>query len=90
MHPLIYISAYHIDSTIFADGNYELISDQAGEVPEDPESAVEGLTEDPNQSSEDTNTTAPNPCKKASPGHNPLFYLHCNLYLFIYFHALSS
>jgi hypothetical protein len=30
------------------------------------------------------------PPVKASPGHNPLFYLHCNLYLFIYFYALSS
>jgi hypothetical protein len=61
MDPLIYIFAYHVDPTTLANGDYELISNPAVEVPEDPENAVEGLTEAP----------------------NPLFYLHCNLYLFI-------
>jgi hypothetical protein len=32
----------------------------------------------------------PTPLKKASPGHNPLLYLYCNLYLFIPIYALSS
>jgi hypothetical protein len=67
MHPLIYIFAYHVDSTTLADGDYELISDQAVEVPEDPESAVEGLTEAPNQSSENFDTTAPNPTQEGKP-----------------------
>jgi hypothetical protein len=44
MHSLIYIFAYHVDSTTLADGDYELILDQAVEAPEDPESAVKGLT----------------------------------------------
>jgi hypothetical protein len=61
MHSLIYIFAYHIDSTTLANGDYELISDQAVEVSKDPESAVEGLTEAPNQSSENFDTTTPNP-----------------------------
>jgi hypothetical protein len=84
MHPLIYIFAYHVDSTTLADGDYELISDQAAEVPEDPESAVEGLTETPNQSSENFNTTAPTLRKKASPGHNPYFIYTATYVSYIY------
>jgi hypothetical protein len=64
MHPLIYIFAYHVDPITLADGDYELISDQTVEVSEDPESAVEGLTEAPNQSSENFDTTAPNPMQE--------------------------
>jgi hypothetical protein len=67
MHPLIYISAYHVDSTTLADGNYELISDQAIKVSEGPESTVEGLTEAPNQSSENFDTSAPNPMQEGKP-----------------------
>jgi hypothetical protein len=47
MHPLIYIFVYHLDSTTLADGDYELISDQAVEVSEDPGNTVEGLIEAP-------------------------------------------
>jgi hypothetical protein len=67
MHPSIYILAYHVDSTTLADGDYELISDQAVEVPEEPESAVEGLTKAPNQSSENFDTTTPNPTQEGKP-----------------------
>jgi hypothetical protein len=38
---LIYIFAYHVDPTTLANGDYELISDQAVEVPKDPENTVE-------------------------------------------------
>jgi hypothetical protein len=64
MHPLIYIFAYHVDPTTLADGDYELISNPAVEVPKDPENAVEGLTEAPNQSSENFDITAPNPTQE--------------------------
>jgi hypothetical protein len=67
MHSLIYIFAYHIDSTTLADGDYELISDQAVEVSKDPKSVVEGLTEAPNQSSENFDTTTPNPTQEGKP-----------------------
>jgi hypothetical protein len=67
MHPLIYNFAYHVDSTTLADGDYELILDQIVEVPEDPENTVEGLPEAPNQSSENFNTTAPNPTQEGKP-----------------------
>jgi hypothetical protein len=67
MHPLIYNFACHVGSTTFADGDYELISDQVVEVPEDPENAVENLTEAPNQSSENFDTSAPNATQEGKP-----------------------
>jgi hypothetical protein len=67
VHSLIYILTYHVDSFTLADGDYELISDQAVEVFEDPESTVEGLTEAPNQSSANLDTTAPNPTQEGKP-----------------------
>jgi hypothetical protein len=67
MHPLIYIFAYHVDSTTLADGDYELISDQAVKVPEYPENAIEGLTEAPNQSLENFDSTVPNPTQEGKP-----------------------
>jgi hypothetical protein len=67
MHPLSYICAYHVGPTTLTDGDYELISDQAVEVPEDPKNAVEGLTEAPDQSSENFDTIAPNPTQEGKP-----------------------
>jgi hypothetical protein len=85
MHPLNYIFAYHVDSTTLADSDYELISDQAVEVSEDPGNAVEGLTEAPNQSSEKFDTSTPNPTQEGKPRTQHLLWLHCNLYcLYIY------
>jgi hypothetical protein len=90
MHPLIYIFAYHVDSTTLANGDYELISDQAVEVSEDPESAVEGLTEAPNQSLENFDTTAPQPyARRQAPDITPtLFTLQPILFISIF--ALRS
>jgi hypothetical protein len=67
MHLLNYIFAYHIDSTTLADGDYELIPDQEVEISEDPGSIVGNLTEAPNQSSENLDTTAPNPTQEGKP-----------------------
>jgi hypothetical protein len=67
MHPLNYIFAYHIDSTTLADGDYELIPDQAVEISEDPRNVVEILTEGPNQSSENFDTPAPNHTQEGKP-----------------------
>jgi hypothetical protein len=64
MHLLTYNFAYHIDSTTLADGDYELIPDQEVEVSEDPGNTVGDLTEVPNQSSENFDTTAPNPTQE--------------------------
>jgi hypothetical protein len=53
--------AYHVDSNIPADGDYELIPDQRVEISEDPGNTVGNLTETLNQSSENFDSTAPNP-----------------------------
>jgi hypothetical protein len=74
MHPLNHIFAYHIDSITLTDGDYELIT----------EPKFGNLTEAPNQSSENFDTPAPAPLKKASPRHKSATYLHCNLHLYIY------
>jgi hypothetical protein len=67
MHPLTYDFAYHVDSTTLADGDYELIPDQEVEVSEDPGNTVGDLTEIPNQSSENLDTTAPNLTQEDKP-----------------------
>jgi hypothetical protein len=64
MHSLTYNFAYHVDSTTLADGDYEVIPEQGVESAEDPGNAVEDLTEAPNQSSQNLDTTAPNPTQE--------------------------
>jgi hypothetical protein len=88
VHSLNYIFAYHVETMTFDNEDYDLILEQDQELSKDPTTVAEDLTEVPNQSSENTNTTAPTLRKKASPGHNPLLYLNCNLCLFIYTYAL--
>jgi hypothetical protein len=67
MHPLTYNFAYHVDSTTLADGDYELILEQGVESAEDPGNAVGDLTEVPNQSLENFDTTVPNPTQEGKP-----------------------
>jgi hypothetical protein len=67
MHPLNYIFAYHIDSTILADGDYELIPESEVEISEDPGNIVGNLTETPNQSLENFETPAPNHTQDGKP-----------------------
>jgi hypothetical protein len=78
--------AYHIDSTTLADGDYQLILDLEGDISEDPGNAIGDLTEAPNPGSEtfSVDISDPTPPAKASPGHKPLFLLHCNLYIHVY------
>jgi hypothetical protein len=67
MDPLTYNFAYHVDSTTLADGDYELIADQAEEISADSRDAVENLTEVPNESLENLDPTAPNPTQEGQP-----------------------
>jgi hypothetical protein len=85
MHILNYIFAYHIDSTTLADGDYELIPESEVEISEDPGNVVGNLTEAPNQSSENFDTSAPTPPVKSSLGHKPatLFTLQ-STFIYIY------
>jgi hypothetical protein len=67
MHSITYNCASHVDSTTLADSDYELILGQGEESTEEPGSAVEGLTEAPNQSSDNFDPTAPNPTQEGKP-----------------------
>jgi hypothetical protein len=67
MHPLNHIFAYHIDSTTLADGDYELILEQEVEISEDPENVIGNLTEAPDQSLENFDTSAPSPTQEGKP-----------------------
>jgi hypothetical protein len=67
MHLLNYIFAYHIDSTTLADGDYKLPPKTGVEISEDPGNVVENLTEAPNQSLENFDTSAPSPANKGKP-----------------------
>jgi hypothetical protein len=82
----------HVDTTTSANGTCEISQEFAEDIFEDQGNVIKGLSEASNQSSEDnsTNISGFSPTSKGKPGHSPLFYLHCNLYLFIYFYALSS
>jgi hypothetical protein len=80
--------ALHVDTSTFANGNYEISQEPTANVPEDQMNVTKGLTEAPNQSSEDVDLLTSDPLVKASPGHIPLLYLHCNLWLLVYTYAL--
>jgi hypothetical protein len=67
MHSIAYNFAYHVDSATLTDGDYELIPEQGVESAEDPRNAVGDLIEVPNQSSENFDTTAPNPTQEEKP-----------------------
>jgi hypothetical protein len=81
--------AYHVDSISLADGSYQLILEPEGGCSEDPKDFIREFSEGPNQSSEDVDLLTSDPPVKASPGHIPLLYLHCNLCLSILYLALS-
>jgi hypothetical protein len=75
--------------TTFGNGTCEISPESTKDVPEDQVNVTKGLTEAPNQSSEAVDLLTSDPPVKASPGHIPLLYLHCNLYLSILYLALS-
>jgi hypothetical protein len=62
-----YSFAYHVDSPTLADGDYEVVLEQGVEPTEDPGNIIEGLTEVPNQSSDNFDPTAPNPTQEGKP-----------------------
>jgi hypothetical protein len=76
--------ALHVDTTTSADDTYKISQESAEDVSKDQVNITKELTEAPNQSSEDIDISDSVPPVKASPGHNLLFLLHCNLYLFTY------
>jgi hypothetical protein len=59
--------AYHVEPVTLADGDYELIADQAEDIPGNSGGTVENLTEDPNQSSENLDPSTLNPAQEGKP-----------------------
>jgi hypothetical protein len=59
--------AYHIEPITLADGDYELIADQAEEIPGNTGDTVENLNEGPNQSSENLDPSTLNPAQEGKP-----------------------
>jgi hypothetical protein len=61
------IIAYHVESTILDDGDYEVVPETKQGFSEDRVNIVETLTEAPNQSSEMFDTPAPSPALEGKP-----------------------
>jgi hypothetical protein len=61
--------ALHVDTTTSANGTYEISQEPAEDVSEDQMNVTKGLSEAPNQSSEDNNTNIPDssPTSKGKP-----------------------
>jgi hypothetical protein len=83
--------ALHVDTTTSTNGTYEISQESAEGVSEDQVDVIKEISEAPNQVQKITTLTslASVPPVKASPGHIPLFYLHCNLRLLLLYLALS-
>jgi hypothetical protein len=65
--PLFQITAYHVDSTILADGTYELIPEPEQSILEGQENITEELTEVPNQNSAIFNIADHSPTQEGKP-----------------------
>jgi hypothetical protein len=61
--------AMHVDTTTSANGTYEISHESAENVSEDQVNVTKGLSDAPNQSSEDNNTNIPDssPTSKGKP-----------------------
>jgi hypothetical protein len=59
--------ALHVDTITSANGNYEIFQESTADVPEDRVNVTKGLTEAPNQSSEDIDISNFGPTSKGKP-----------------------
>jgi hypothetical protein len=59
--------ALHVDTTTSANGTYEISQKSVEDVPEDQVNVTKGLSEAPNQSSEDLNFANFSPTSKGNP-----------------------
>ena len=78
--------ASHIDTTVLADGTYELIPESEG-VGQEAQVNAAILTEDPDQSLEEPKADLVSDYREGKPGHNPVFQimqLIVTIYLCIY------
>jgi hypothetical protein len=70
------------------DGDYELVLGQDQGFSEDPINVAEDLTEAPNQSSEVSDTPAPNPTQEGKPRCIPQYFNLLQFYYYIIYLAL--
>jgi hypothetical protein len=61
----------HVDTTTSADDTYKISQESAEDVPEDQVNVTKGLTEAPNQSSEDIDISNFSPTSKGKPRTYP-------------------
>jgi hypothetical protein len=68
--------ALHVDTTTSAYGTYEISQESAEDISEDQGNVTKGLSEAPNQSSEDNNTNIPDssPTSKGKPRCIPQYF----------------
>jgi hypothetical protein len=59
--------ALHVDTTTSANGTYEISQESAKDVPEEQMNVTKGLSQAPNQSSEDINISNFGPTSKGKP-----------------------
>jgi hypothetical protein len=63
--------ALHVDTSTSANGNYEISQKSTADVPEDQVNVTKGISEAPNQSSEDINIPNFRPTSKGKPRTYP-------------------
>jgi predicted FMN-binding regulatory protein PaiB len=59
--------ALHVDTTTSVDGTHKISQESAEDAPEDRVNVTKGLTEAPNQSSEDIDISDFSPTSKGKP-----------------------
>jgi hypothetical protein len=76
----------HVDTITSVDGTYEISQESAEDISEDQVNVTKGLSEAPNQSSEDNNTNIPDsrPTKEGKPQTLTAIFATLQLSLFIY------
>jgi hypothetical protein len=83
--------ALHVDTITFVDGTYEISQESVEDIPEDQMNVTKGLSEAPNQSSEDNNTNIPDssPTSKGKPRCITQYFNLLQFYTYILYLALS-
>jgi hypothetical protein len=64
--------ALHVDTTTFGNGTCEISPESTEDVPEDQRNVTKGISEAPNQSSEDINISDFSPTSKGKPRTYPI------------------
>jgi hypothetical protein len=82
--------ALHVDTTTSANGTYEISPEPMKDISEDQVNVTKGLTEAPNQSSEDIDISDFSPTSKGKPRTYPTILITLQSISIYVFYALSS